>query len=483
MDKKQTTAVVGIALATVALAAVILADEPGKGAGHDAHNHAAHAEATSSKAGPAKDSHGDHADHGKGKTDGPAKDDHGHDYAENKAGGKTNRGDAHATHAAAKAGSQAKDEHGHDHDHADHKPKAAADRGATGAAKPDAHAGEEKVAMTDEQLRASGIGLDTARPARIATALTLPGEIRFNEDRTAHVVPRVAGVVEAVQATLGQQVARGQVLASIASTAVSEQRSDLAAAQERLALARETAERERKLWEDRITAQQDYQQARTALKEAEIAVVNARGKLDAMGVAPTAARGNRFDLRAPFAGMVLEKHVVLGEAVKEDTNLFTVSDLSTVWAVFNVPAKDLGTVRAGERAVVRATAMNAEVAGTVSYVGSLIGEQTRTAPARVVLQNPKGAWRPGLFVNVTVAASERDAAVTVPADAVQTIEERPTVFVRVPGGFEPRSVELGLSNGKRIEVTKGLAAGETVASSNSFVVRAELEKGSATHSH
>lgn len=367
--------------------------------------------------------------------------------------------------------------------HPPDRPAAASRPGGPAPAAAGAAPAPAKLALTDEQLRVAGIALDRAGPAQLATELTLPGEIGFDEDRTAHVVPRVAGVVEAVHAGLGQQVRKGQVLAVVASAAVSDQRSELAAASRRLDFARTTHEREKQLWEEKISARQDYEQARAALQEAEIAVTNARQKLAALGVAPGLAAGNRFELRAPFDGVVLEKHVALGEAVSADTNVYTLSDLSVVWANFSVPANALQAVRVGVRAVVRAPAMDTQVAGTVAYVGSLLGEQTRTAVARVTLQNPQGAWRPGLFVNVTLAADQRSAPVTVASEAMQTLDGRPHVFVRTPGGFVPRPVEPGASGSGRVEIVRGLEPGATVAAAGSFVLKSEVEKGSAPHAH
>lgn len=343
---------------------------------------------------------------------------------------------------------------------------------------------EDKLELTDAQVKASGIAIATVNPARIVSVLKLPGEIRFNEDRTAHVVPRVAGVVEAVHANLGQQVKKGQVLAVLASTSLSESRSELLAAQRRLALAQTTNEREKQLWEAKISAEQDYLQSQQALHEAEIAVHNARAKLEALG-ASAASRGplNRYEIRAPFDGMVVEKHIALGEAVKEDTNIFTLSDLSQVWAEIIVPAHELKRVRVGEKAKISATAFESQAHGTVSFVGALIGEQTRTAKARVTLANPDMAWRPGLFVNVEIAAAETDVPAAVSADAIQSINDRPTVFLQVPGGFIPQPVELGASDGKLVQITKGLAPGARYAAQGSFVLKAELGKAGAGHQH
>lgn len=343
---------------------------------------------------------------------------------------------------------------------------------------------EGKVELTDVQINASGVTLQQAGAARIQSAIQLPGEIGFNEDRTAHVVPRVSGVVETVSASLGQIVKKGTVLAVISSTSLSEQRSESLAAQKRLEFARTTYAREKKLWEEKISAQQDYLEAQQQLREAEIAAQNARQKLAALGATTTGIGPlSRYEVRAPFDGAIVEKHVTLGETVKEDTNIFVLSDLSTVWANVVVPAKDIEKVRVGLTALVTAASSESKATGKVSYVGSLIGEQTRSANARVVIQNPQMAWRPGLYVNVELVAEQGDVPVAVLAEAIQSINDKPVVFMRVPGGFVAQPVTIGRSDGKQVEIVKGLKPGAPYAAAGSFVIKAELGKGSAEHAH
>lgn len=382
-----------------------------------------------------------------------------------------------------KAGEEAEhaEESGHAHKEGDDDKKAAP-------AAKEAHEEHEErtVKLTEDQVKKAGIAMQVAGPAKLQAAAEFTGEIRFNEDRTAHVVPRLAGVAEQVVANLGQSVRKGEVLAVIASNSLSEQRSELLTAQERRDAARVTYEREKKLWQEKISAEQDYLQAQSALREADIAVRNATQKLAAVG-APGAtgssANLNRFELRAPFDGTVVEKHLALGEAVKEDASIFTVSDLRSVWAEFNVAPKDLATVRVGQRVSVSSTAFESKVEGTISYVGALLGEQTRTARARVTLTNPDGAWRPGLFVTVAVYGENQDVPLTVPADAVQTIENQAMVFKAVSGGFEATPIKVGRSDGRAVEVLSGLKAGDQVASKNTFVLKSELGKASAGHEH
>lgn len=343
---------------------------------------------------------------------------------------------------------------------------------------------ERQVKLTEEQLKASGINVQAAGPAKLQAAAQFQGEIRFNEDRTAHVVPRLAGVAEFVSADLGQVVAKRQVLAVIASTALSEQRSELLTAQKRRELAKSTFEREKKLWQEKISAEQDYLQAQSALQEAEIAVQNASQKLSAVGAGGAGKGGlNRFEIRAPFTGTVVEKHLSLGEAVKEDATIFTVSDLSSVWAEFAVAPKDLGAVRVGQKVIVSSTAFDIKVEGTVSYVGAMLGEQTRTARARVTLTNPKGAWRPGLFVTVAVLGEDENVSLAVSADAVQTIDEQRMLFMAVPDGFVAKPVKVGRSDGKTVEILSGMQPGDKYAATNTFVLKSELGKASAEHGH
>lgn len=343
---------------------------------------------------------------------------------------------------------------------------------------------ESEVTFTEAQIQAAGITMAVAGPARIQDAIQLPGEIVFNADRTAQLVPRLAGVVQAVKANLGQEVKQGEVLAIIASPELSERRSTLSAAQKRLTLARTTYERERLLWKEKVSAEQDYLQARQQLQEAQIGVANALEQLQALGTdAGKPGSFNRLEVRAPFDGMIVEKDIALGETVSADASIFKISDLSTVWADIIVPAEKLGAVRVGSKAIVQATAFKSQAEGTVSYVGSLLGQQSRAATARVSFSNPSGSWRPGLFVNVQVLSGEAEVPVAVEPEAVHTVEQETVVFVRHDNEFVAQTVKIGRRDAKAVEILEGLKPDARYAVKNSFVIKSELGKGSASHGH
>ena len=348
---------------------------------------------------------------------------------------------------------------------------------------PEEEEEEGVLVLNEQQIQAAGIQLAKAQPRQISSVLSLPGEVRFDEDRTSHIVPRAAGVVESVRVNLGQKVKQGELLAVIASQQISDQRSELAASERRVELARTTFQRERQLWQDKISAEQDYLLARQTLQEAEIALNNARQKMNALSGSAVLVGGNRYELRAPFAGVVVEKHLGVGEVVSETSAAFTLSDLSQVWVTFGVFPKDLNKVQVGRPVKVSSTEMGTDVMGTVAYVGNLLGEQTRTAMVRVNVPNPDDSWRPGLFVAVQVATDTYSAPVTVPVEAIQTVEDKPSLFVRTAEGFATRHVELGVSENGFVEVRQGLEAGAQVAAVGSFVLKSELGKASAEHAH
>ncbi len=342
---------------------------------------------------------------------------------------------------------------------------------------------EARVQMTDRQVELNGIEILTAGPARIRSTLNLMGETRLNADRAVHVVPRLNGLVETVPVNAGDQVKKGQVLAVISSQSLADQRSELMAAQKRLELARITYEREKKLWEEKISPEQDYLQARQAMQQAEIEVQTARQKLAAIG--GNAASGNltRYEVRSPIDGVVTDKQVAIGQVVSENTTIFVVADLSTVWAEMTVYAKDLPTIRTGQQVTVKATAFDAEATGTVSYIGSLVGEQARTTTARVVLPNPEGLWRPGLPVNVEVVSEEVSVPLAVAEEGLQSLRDWTVVFGRYGEYFEARPLTLGRRDGRYAEVLEGLQAGEKYAAKNSFLIKADLGKAAASHDH
>lgn len=351
---------------------------------------------------------------------------------------------------------------------------------------------EGRVEMAPEAAAAAGIEIQAAAPVRMKTILELPGEIGFNKNKVAHVVPRLSGVVTEVRKNLGDKVKEGEVLAVLNSRELADLKSAYLASAKRFELAKANFEREERLFKKKISSEQDFLASKQALAEAEIDSQATTQKLLALGLSQTdlentskTAEGSlaRYELRAPFDGMVVEKRVAVGEAIKEDADIFVIADLSTVWGEITVYAKDLRVVGVGQKVTVRSKELGLEATGKVSYLGPLIGGQTRAAAAHVDIPNPKGLWRPGLFVTVELFQEEVPVPVAVSADALQTLRDWDVVFVQYGNQFEARPLELGRSDGQWVEVVSGLAPGEKYAARNSFVLKADLGKSGATHDH
>lgn len=181
-----------------------------------------------------------------------------------------------------------------------------------------------------------------------------------------------------------------------------------------------------------------------------------------------------YPLRAPFDGTVIEKHLTLGEKHNDEAGAFTVADLSSVWVSIAVYQKDLPYVKKGMRVTVASEGGMPAMEGTVAYVASIVDEKTRTALARVVLPNPDGNIRPGLFVSARIAIGHEVASVAVPKSAVQKMGEGPVVFLDTSEGFTPSPVSLGRSNESLIEVLSGLEVGQRYVTLGAFELKAQI---------
>jgi len=348
------------------------------------------------------------------------------------------------------------------------------------------HEEELVVQLDDAEIAQFGIETAVAGPGRLAVTTELPGEVQVNGDRMAHVAPRVGGVVREVLASLGDEVRAGQLMAVLESRELADAKAAFLAANERLGLAQATFEREEHLWRDRISSEQDYLDARNGLAEARITFRAAEQKLHALGFSQEEVGGlseqhdadlTLYRVTAPFGGTVIQRHITLGETVSAAEPVFTVADLSTVWIDLSVYQKDIGAVRAGQSVRVT-TAHGDEAELPIDFVQPLVGEETRTALARIVADNAQGVWHPGCFVTARVATSITEGVpVLAPLSAVIRMEDgEDVVFVETEHGFEPRGVGLGRRSREQVEILAGLEPGQRYVVRGGFSLKAELGK-------
>jgi len=355
---------------------------------------------------------------------------------------------------------------------------------AEGAADESEHA-EGILEMTPEKLSELDLETAEAAPRPFAAELATTGQVDFEQARVAHVSPRIPGRVQRVAAELGDRVRSGQTLAVLDSVELGQARAAYAAARVREDLARETYERERTLYEDRISSQREMLEAKAAYQEAASERQSVEETLRLYGVGagergPRSPGGSLLPVRSPIAGEVVEKHVTLGELVAPEDNLFTVADLGHVWIWIDVFEGDLAAVHLGDDVEVRVDAFPAQVfAGEVTYLAPQVSAETRAVRARIDVANPEGRLRPGMFARVRLSDPHGGAtdALSIPASAVVRRGDEAIVFVPAgPSSFEVREIELGRREGEWVEVLSGLEPGTPVVTTGSFFLKSELAR-------
>lgn len=189
-----------------------------------------------------------------------------------------------------------------------------------------------------------------------------------------------------------------------------------------------------------------------------------------------------YPLIAPQSGVITGRNANPGEQAGSSA-LFTVADLSSVWVELSLFPRDVSKVRVGQTVRVRAADSPQPGAGKVVYVAAFGSAANQTLSARVLLDNLDRRWAPGLYVTADVNLSQTTVPLAIRSEALQHLDGRDVVFVLHEEGFEPRPVQTGRSDGEMTELLSGLEAGERYAAKNSFILKAELGKGSAGHEH
>ena len=191
----------------------------------------------------------------------------------------------------------------------------------------------------------------------------------------------------------------------------------------------------------------------------------------------------QYQITAPISGRVIERKGVLGEYADKDKRLMVIADLSSLWVDYRVYQSDFARLKLGQIVETRLAENGGPRTAPISYISPIGMTDTQSMLARVVIENKDGSFRPGLYVTGRALLGEQKVAVAVKLNAIQYIAGKPVVFVESKDGFEARDVEFGLKDDDSVEIIFGVIAGEKVVTGNSFVLKAEIGKGEATHEH
>jgi multidrug efflux pump subunit AcrA (membrane-fusion protein) len=183
-----------------------------------------------------------------------------------------------------------------------------------------------------------------------------------------------------------------------------------------------------------------------------------------------------YEVKSEIDGTIIKRDIALGEFVDTSKTIFIVANLRNVWVDFSVYRHESENLRVGQKVLIQANESADKIESTISYISPFGLENTQTTLARAVVPNDNGQFRPGLFINGDVIIGETQVPVAVKAGAVQTIEDKPVVFIQAGKGFEVREVTIGDRDDERIEIKSGVAASEKYAAENSFLLKSELAR-------
>lgn len=186
----------------------------------------------------------------------------------------------------------------------------------------------------------------------------------------------------------------------------------------------------------------------------------------------------QYDVVSSIDGTILEIHMTPGELIGDDKHIVMVANLNTVWAELNVYQQDLGEVRVGQSVEITSPHTKTVFRGKLFYISPMVDEATRTAIARVKLNNSSGIWKPGMFVSGKVATYYKNVEIAVPKNAVQILDAQKVVFVKRDKSFKPQTVTLGIENGKLVEILDGLHVGDKYVAKGAYTFKSEILKES-----
>ena len=326
------------------------------------------------------------------------------------------------------------------------------------------------------------------------TVLEFTGQVQFDRTRTVDVTSTGSGRVEQESKLLGEKVEKGDVLAVIHSADLGQVKAKFLEVQAKLDLTQATFKREKELYEEKITSQDDYLKSLNELKaaEASYAAADRRLRLFGLGTEQIAGIKNEKEngefasliLRAPRAGTITAQNISVGKMVETTESLYTITDLSNLWVWCDIYEKDLAALHEpfekGQslNAVVQVNAFAGSVfEGVVDLVGNLMDERTRTVKIRVQVKNPDNKLRPGMFAEVAVMIPGEGHITAVPRNAIMSDAGNYFVFRHFKDDLWIRSdVIPGQSQGGFVEILKGVSKGDRIITSGTFMLKSEVLK-------
>jgi cobalt-zinc-cadmium efflux system membrane fusion protein len=351
---------------------------------------------------------------------------------------------------------------------------------------------DNRVQLSAEAIKRGQI--ETAEVSSQAMSLTLeaPGRLAFNEDAAVRVGTIVGGRVRRVLAMVGDRVKKDQALIYLhshelldARAAETQARVAVSEKTKALAYAKAEAERAERLLEAKAVSKREHAHAQANVTAAQSELEHAKAELEraAEFLEHLSVPHDSHDdvvINSPINGIVIERNVSVGTVVTEATNLIKVADLSSLWAIAEVPERHAASIRVGQRITAKIAAFpESSFSGRVVYQGTELNPQTRTVQVRCLINNARGQLRPEMSALIQLDTGTPQTVLAVPRDAVQEINGERVVFIAHEGGsFEKVTVQAGREQNGLVEISSGLQSSQRVVTRGAFFIKTEFLKGS-----
>ena len=297
----------------------------------------------------------------------------------------------------------------------------------------------------------------------IVDFIKLNGKIEPDEAKEARVYALVSGKIQKATVELGDFVKKGQVLAQLQSVEVAGITNDLSLANSNVEMAKKAMQTQKDLYEGNLATERDYLNAKIEYNKA-LSELNRAKAVSAISGGKSAA----YQLKAPISGYIIEKNVTNNSEVRSDnnSNLFTVADLSTVWIIANVYESDIAGINLGDPVIV-STLVNPEkeYPGKIDKIYNVLDPATRTMRVRISMNNPRNELKPEMFAKVKVKGRSSGRMLSIPSQAIILDNSKRYVIVRRQDSLAIKPVNLVRRIDSKAFIT-GLSAGEQVVTSN-----------------
>lgn len=345
------------------------------------------------------------------------------------------------------------------------------------------HAPANRLSLPEEAGQLAFLKLETVATAMLPASEPMNARLALAEDSTARIFPPLAGRVISLQASIGDPVKSGAPLAILDAPDFGQAIADLRKAEADSNQKRKALSRAEILFEGEALARRDLESAEADAHAANAEAERARLRLSNLAPSGSKIEGQRLVLRAPLAGIVVDREANPGTEVRPDAAnpLFIISDLRRLWLNIDLPEKATALAKPGETVNFTLDAYpGIDFAGRVERVGAVVDPATRRIPVRAIIDNADGRLKPEMFARATLSAPDATQVVRLPVSAVLTGGLSAHVFVQVgPRDFERRTVTIARQDAEFAYLTpeSAVKAGDIVVVRGAMLLASELAQG------